>query len=101
MSAGGRTADTRSLLSPLRILMCCYEQRGLGRTARTLDIGSALTARFPDCAILVLSNLSIVGRFRAPQGVDVVRTPSIGPAAGSGLTSIERERALQIRRVLA
>jgi predicted glycosyltransferase len=83
--------------------MCSYDQRGLGRTARTLDIATALTARFPDCAILVLSNLSIVGRFRAPQGVDVVRTPSIGPAGGSegGRVAIERERALQIRRMLA
>ena len=83
--------------------MCCYDQRGLGRTARTLDIASALTARFSDCAILILTNLSIVGRFRAPQGVDVVRMPSIGPATGSeaGRTSIDRERALQIRRMLA
>jgi predicted glycosyltransferase len=83
--------------------MCCYDQRGLGRTARTLDIATALTTKFSDCAILVLSNLSIVGRFRAPQGVDVVRMPSVGPAAGSGASriSLDRERALQIRRMLA
>src|SRR5262245_6139566 len=85
--------------------MCCYDQRGLGRTSRTLDIASALASSLPDCSILVLSNLSIVGRFRAPMGVDVVRMPSIGPAgaaeAGAERTPIERDRALRIRRTLA
>ena len=83
--------------------MCSYDQRGLGRTARTLDIASALAAKFSDCAILVLSNLSIVGRFRTPPGVDVVRMPSVGPSAGDGPARmpLDRERALGIRRTLA
>jgi predicted glycosyltransferase len=83
--------------------MCSYDQRGLGRTSRTLDIAAALATKFSDCAILVLSNLSIVGRFRTPPGVDVVRMPSIGPPGGAGAArmSIDRERALQIRQMLA
>src|SRR5262245_6940243 len=81
-STDGRIDITRSPLSPLRILMCCYDQRGLGRAARTLDIASALAGQLSDCAILVLSNLSIIGRFRAPMGVDVIRLPSVGPATG-------------------
>ena len=85
--------------------MCCYDQRGLGRTSRTLDIASSLGSRFSDSSILVLTNLSIVGRFRTPPGVDVVRVPSIGPsgAADSGprRSALEREYAIRIRRTLA
>jgi len=85
--------------------MCCYDQRGLGRTARTLDIASSLASRFSNCSILVLSNLSIVGRFRTPLGVDVVRVPSIGPSAaaegGVRRAALERECAIAIRRTLA
>src|SRR5213075_2820361 len=73
--------------------------------SRTLAIASSLAQLFPDSAILVLSNLSIVGRFRAPTGVDVVRMPSIGPSgdagAGSRRAPLERDRALLIRRMLA
>ena len=85
--------------------MCCYDQRGLGRTARTLDIASSLASRFTDSSILVLSNLSIVGRFRTPPGVDVVRVPSIGPSGGADSSprrsALEREYAIRIRRTLA
>jgi predicted glycosyltransferase len=85
--------------------MCSYDQRGLGRTARTLDIASSLASRFSDSSILVLSNLSIVGRFRTPMGVDVVRVPSIGPAggadAGGRRAALDREYAIRIRRTLA
>ena len=85
--------------------MCCYDQRGLGRTARTLDIASSLASRFSNCSILVLSNLSIVGRFRTPLGVDVVRVPSIGLSAaaegGVRRAALERECAIAIRRTLA
>jgi len=85
--------------------MCCYDQRGLGRTSRTLDIASALASRFTDCSILVVSNLSIVGRFRTPMGVDVVRVPSIGPSAGvdsaPGRAALDREVAIRVRRTLA
>jgi predicted glycosyltransferase len=85
--------------------MCCYDQRELGRTARTLDIASGLAQKFPDSAILVMSNLSIVGRFRTPACVDVVRMPSIGPGGGADARSsrapLEREQALRIRRMLA
>src|SRR5690349_2966163 len=85
--------------------MCCYDQRGLGRTARTLDIASSLASRFSDSSILVVSNLSIVGRFRTPLGVDVVRVPSIGPSggaeAGPRRAALERDVAIRIRRTLA
>jgi predicted glycosyltransferase len=85
--------------------LCSYDQRGLGRTSRTLDIASSLAQRFTDSAILVLSNLSIVGRFRTPACVDVVRLPSIGPSGGAEgslrRAPLERDRALLIRRTLA
>ena len=85
--------------------MCCYDQRGLGRTARTLDIASSLASRFSDSSILVVSNLSIVGRFRTPPGVDVVRVPSVGPSggaeAGPRRAALERDVAIRIRRTLA
>src|SRR4030095_13290907 len=55
--------------------------------------------------ILVLSNLSIVGRFRTPLRVDVVRVPSIGPSggveAGPSRVALDREVAIRIRRTLA
>ena len=79
--------------------MCSYDRRGLGRTARTLDIASALTGQLPQCSILVLSNLSIIGRFRSPQHVDFIRLPGIGPALASQPADVER--TLRVRRAIA
>src|SRR5262245_2076534 len=85
--------------------MCSYDRRGLGRTARTLDIASALTGQLPHCSILVLSNLSIIVRFRAPQHVDFIRLPGIGPPPvslpGAGPPALDVEHTLRVRRAIA
>jgi predicted glycosyltransferase len=70
-----------------------------------LDVASALTGQLPHCSILVLSNLSILGRFRAPQHVDCIRLPGIGPAMraapGAAEPALDVERTLRIRRAIA
>src|SRR5438093_2311123 len=89
-------------VSPLRILMCSYDSRGLGHTSRTLAIASKLAADIQDCAILVLTDLPIIGRFKFPRNVDYVRLPGIGERTGefsrTDALNIAVESTLKIRR---
>src|SRR2546425_11715615 len=82
--------------------MYSHDRRGLGHTSRTLAIASSLAANVPDCNILVITDLSIIGRFKFPERVDFVRLPGIDQDAGDGLLmsslNIDLEDALKIRR---
>jgi len=89
-------------MSSLRILMYCNDSRGLGQTTRTLSIAASLSRALDNCSILVLTDLSTVGRFRLAERVDYVHLPVIenrGHPAG-GL-NIEYENKLRIRRKIA
>jgi len=92
-------------MSSLRILMYCNDSRGMGQTTRTLNIAAALSKALAGCSILVLTDLSTVGRFRLAERVDYVHLPvieskghAVHPAAG---LNIEYENKLRLRRKIA
>ena len=89
-------------MSSLRILMYCNDSRGLGQTARTLNIATSLSRALDNCSILVLTDLSTVGRFRLAERVDYVHLPVIeNRPHQAGSLNIEHENKLRIRRKIA
>jgi predicted glycosyltransferase len=82
--------------------MYCHDRFGLGHTTRTLKIASHLAENLPNCSILVLTDLSIIGRFKFPQNVDYVHLPGLTTGANqqyhAGSLNIEQESTLLIRR---
>ena len=92
-------------MSSLRILMYCNDSRGMGQTARTLNIATSLSRALEDCSILVLTDLCTIGRFRLAERVDYVHLPVIEnrdhPAWPVGGLNIEYENKLRIRRKIA
>lgn len=86
----------------LRILMYCNDHRGRCHTTRAFDIAACLVKTLEDCSILMLTDLTAVGRFKLPQGVDYIHLPHLLTDDRSkhlrrGL-QIELDRALKIRR---
>ena len=47
--------------------MYSHDSTGLGHTFRTLMIASHLAESLTNCSILVLTDLSIIGRFKFPH----------------------------------
>lgn len=92
-------------MSSLRILMYCNDSRGLGQTTRTLNIATTLSKAFAGCSILVLTDLSTIGRFRLAERVDYVHLPLLETKKHSvhlaGGLNIEYENKLRIRRKIA
>jgi len=92
-------------MSSLRILMYCNDSRGWGQTTRTLSIAASLSKALEDCSILVLTDLSTVGRFRLAERVDYVHLPVVettGPHSHLfGGLNIDYENKLRIRRKIA
>ncbi|MCG3119081.1 MAG: hypothetical protein ALAOOOJD_01409 [bacterium] len=92
-------------MSSLRILMYCNDSRGLGQTSRTLNIAASLSKALEGCSILVLTDLSTVGRFRLAERVDYVHLPvlEVKDQAGQlfGGLNIEHDNKLRLRRKIA
>jgi predicted glycosyltransferase len=69
---------------------------------RTMMMASYLAENLADCSILVLTDLSIIGRFKFPQNVDYVHLPGIASQYNSyqytGNLNIELDETLTIRR---
>jgi predicted glycosyltransferase len=69
---------------------------------RTMMMASHLAENLADCSILVLTDLSIIGRFKFPQNVDYVHLPGIinkaKPPQHAGNLNIELDDTLTIRR---
>ncbi|MDZ7291897.1 MAG: hypothetical protein ONB42_18330 [candidate division KSB1 bacterium] len=82
--------------------MYCHDRFGLGHTTRTLRIASYLAENLADCSVLVLTDLSIIGRFKFPQNVDYVHLPGITqnvhPQYRAGTLNLEHENTIRIRR---
>jgi len=89
-------------VSSLRILVYCHDRFGLGHTTRTLKIATHLAENVANCSVLLLTDLSIIGRFKFPQNVDYVHLPCLLPNASrkysAGNLNIEMENTLRIRR---
>jgi predicted glycosyltransferase len=92
-------------MSSLRILMYCNDSRGLGQTTRTLNIAASLSKALEGSSILVLTDLSTVGRFRLADRVDYVHLPVLEANDHFGLLfgglNIDYENKLRIRRKIA
>ncbi|MDZ7266773.1 MAG: hypothetical protein ONB48_06690 [candidate division KSB1 bacterium] len=92
-------------MSSFRILMYCNESLGWQHISRTVAIASSLANALPECSILVLTDLSTIGRFKLAERVDYVHLPTLthdfhsGPAS-TGL-HIALEHTLKIRRKIA
>lgn len=89
-------------MSSLRILMYCHDRAGLSHTMRTMMVASHLAENLADCSILVLTDLSIIGRLKFPENVDYVHLPGIANRYNSyqyrGNLNIELDETLTIRR---
>ncbi len=63
--------------SGTRIAIFSHDTLGLGHLQRCTNIARALTARFPDLSILLLTGSPMVHRYALPAGVDYVKLPSV------------------------
>ena len=92
-------------MSSLRILMYSNDSLSWGHTLRTLSVASALSKAIPECSILVLTDLSNIGRFKLPERTDYVHLPSLNLRAsqlqGNSRLQLETENTLRIRRKIA
>lgn len=92
-------------MSSLRILMYSNDSLSWGHTLRTLSVASALSKAIPECSILVLTDLSNIGRFKLPERTDYVHLPSLNLRASqvqsNGRLQLETENTLRIRRKIA
>jgi predicted glycosyltransferase len=92
-------------MASLRILMYSNDSGGLGHTSRTVSIATALAKALSECSILVLTDLSTIGRFKLPERVDYIHLPLLNgkphhQAAVLGL-DLSPENTLKIRRKIA
>lgn len=60
-----------------KILMYSHDCNGLGHTSRTLSIAAYLAAELEQTAIMLMTDLSIIGRFAFPKHVDFIHLPCI------------------------
>lgn len=92
-------------MSSLRLLMYCNESLGWQHISRTLAIATSLSHALPECSILVLTDLSTIGRFKLADRVDYVHLPTLTHDFNSSYASkglqIDLERTLKIRRKIA
>ncbi len=92
-------------MSSLRILMISHDNNGLSKTARSLNVATHIADKVDDCSILVLTDLSIIGKFRFPQNVDFVHLPGIVYKSNREFRArslnIHNKKTLKIRRKIA
>ncbi|RMG65395.1 MAG: hypothetical protein D6715_08580 [Calditrichaeota bacterium] len=87
--------------SNFNIVMYSQDGRGLGRTTRTLKIAAYLVKQIPEASILLLTDLSLVGRLKIPERVDFVHLPEVVLENGRALTqnlTLGSSSVLKIRR---
>jgi predicted glycosyltransferase len=90
------------MMSSLRILMYSNASEGSGHTSRAICIAAALAESLPDCSILILTDLTTIGRFKLAERIDYIHLPVLngkphGQYALPGL-HLSAENMLKIRR---
>ncbi len=60
-----------------RILLHSHDSYGLGHLRRTLTIAGSLAERIPGAQILITSGSACATSFPLPEGVDIVKLPSV------------------------
>lgn len=92
-------------MSSLRILMYSNDSLGWGHTQRTLAVASAISKTLEESSILVLTDLSNIGRFKLPERTDYVHLPGLDlrdhKFYANGRLNLETENTLRIRRKIA
>ena len=64
-------------MRPARILIYSHDTFGLGHLRRCRTIAEALSERFRELSVLILSGSPIIGSFDFPERVDFVRLPGV------------------------
>jgi predicted glycosyltransferase len=84
MRRGGESAhqDTAATAGPVtgagvRMLMYSHDTFGLGHLQRCLKIARALTARYPELSILLVTGSPLVHRYELPPQVDYIKLPAV------------------------
>lgn len=92
-------------MSALRILMYSNDSNSWGNTSRTLAIAGVLSKALDYCSILVLTDLSNIGRFKLPERTDYVHLPALNARENQSFSpaglNLELENTLRIRRKIA
>jgi len=92
-------------MSSLRILMYCNDDLGWEHTTRTLALSASLAKALDDCSILLLTDLSTIGKLKVPDRVDFVHLPRLVTDSNVSIAArglrIDRDRTLKIRRKIA
>jgi predicted glycosyltransferase len=59
------------------MLMYSHDSYGLGHLRRTLALARAFVEHNPRLGVLILAGCTVSGSFRLPQGIDMVKLPSL------------------------
>jgi predicted glycosyltransferase len=78
-----------------RVLIYSHDSFGLGHLRRCRAIAHALTARYPQASVLILSGSPIIGRFDFGDRVDFVRIPGVIKKRGGAYTSLSLPLAVE------
>jgi predicted glycosyltransferase len=92
-------------VNALRLLMISHDNNGISKTSRAMKIATHVAKHLTDCSILVLTDLSIIGKFRFPQNVDFVHLPGVEYKSSTEFRAknlnIDSTNALRLRRKIA
>lgn len=70
-----------------RILLHSHDSYGLGHLRRTLTLATSLASRFPGAQLLITTGSACATHFPLPQGVDVIKLPSVTKDAEGALVA--------------
>ncbi len=82
-----------------KVLIYSHDSFGLGHLRRCRTIAHALTRRFPDMSVLILSGSPIIGSFEFRSRVDFVRIPGVIKLRNGEYTPLSL--SLNIEHILA
>lgn len=82
-------------MRPARLLIYSHDTFGLGHLRRCRTIAEALSERFPELSVLILSGSPIIGSFDFPERVDFVRLPGVIKLSNGDYISRSPGRELQ------
>ena len=72
-----RHGDGKGLPEPARILLYSHDSWGLGHLRRNLNIAGALTSRFADAHVVLVTGSPCATRFPAGERTEIVKIPSV------------------------
>ncbi|MFT7487140.1 MAG: putative glycosyltransferase, partial [Candidatus Paceibacteria bacterium] len=70
-------AQEKAPLTGKRVMMHCHDSYGIGHLRRTLTLAAALRAAEPNVQILITSGSPVATHFALPDGVDIIKLPSV------------------------